>query len=58
MGWGVVQRKGRAQNSAASAKEKGRPKKEKAPAKPGRTSLQKESYHTSNRLVKTKISFF
>jgi hypothetical protein len=30
--------------------------KEKAPAKPGRSSLQKESYHSSNRLVKTKIS--
>src|SRR5258708_38402849 len=30
--------------------------KEKAPVKPGRTSLQNKSSHTSNRLVKNKIS--
>src|SRR6266702_106276 len=30
--------------------------KEKAPAEPGHSSLQNESYHSSNRLVKAKIS--
>jgi len=32
------------------------PQKQKAPTRSGRSSFQVESYHTRNRLVKSKIS--